>query len=247
MKKLFILLIVVTLLMPIPLAAANSKPTLNKIVFTYGYREDFAKPPWAGKPGGGGKEEGYKFLAKGMKWKALPVNYVIDPDNPDGLSLSFVVEAIYIGAEEWDKHTNAELFGSYSIDYDASFDTDSPDGRNELLFGDYPQEGVIAVTVVWGYFSGPPQLREIVEFDIIFDIDFNWGYAGPTDETSLRDTTVMDLQNIATHELGHGAGLADLYDDKCSEQTMYGYATYGETKKRTLNTGDIAGIQALYG
>ncbi len=57
----------------------------------------------------------------------------------------------------------------------------------------------------------------------------------------------MDLQNIATHELGHGAGLIDLYDAVASEQTMYGYSTKGETKKRDLNTGDIAGIQDLYG
>jgi len=27
---------------------------------------------------------------------------------------------------------------------------------------------------------------------------------------------------------------------------MYGYASAGETKKRDLNAGDIAGIRALY-
>jgi len=57
----------------------------------------------------------------------------------------------------------------------------------------------------------------------------------------------MDLQNIATHELGHGVGLGDLYITACSEETMYGYSNYGETKKRTLNAGDIMGIQKLYG
>ena len=57
----------------------------------------------------------------------------------------------------------------------------------------------------------------------------------------------MDVQNIVTHEFGHGWGLADLYDTSCSEETMYGYSEEGETKKRTLNDGDIAGIQELYG
>ncbi|MBA7643606.1 hypothetical protein ES703_51337 [subsurface metagenome] len=57
----------------------------------------------------------------------------------------------------------------------------------------------------------------------------------------------MDLQNIATHELGHSVGLGDLYDDVASEETMYGLSEYGETKKRTLYLGDIAGIQKLYG
>jgi len=102
------------------------------------------------------------------------------------------------------------------------------------------------VTIIWGYFSGPPQLRQIIEFDIMFDIDFTWGDAGVTSETTLGDTDVMDLQNIATHEFGHGAGLADLYSSSASEETMYGYSIYGETKKRTLYIGDIEGIKKLY-
>ncbi len=246
MRKIIVLLIIATFLLSIPLAAASSGPQLSKMVFLY--REGFAKPPGTpGKGPGGGENELYAFLGKGVKWKGLPVNYVIDPDNPDGLSESFVVEAISNGAEEWDGYTSAALFGSITVVYDATFDTESPDGKNELLFGDYSAEGVIAVTVIWGYFYGPPGQREIIEFDIMFDVDFSWGDAGPTSESELGDTSVMDLQNIATHELGHAAGLADLYDDQASEQTMYGYASYGETKKRTLNTGDIAGIQALYG
>ena len=31
-----------------------------------------------------------------------------------------------------------------------------------------------------------------------------------------------------------------------TEETMYAYAANGETKKRSLNTGDIAGIDGLY-
>jgi hypothetical protein len=211
-------------------------PGLEKIVYIH-YKKGFAKPSWAG--GGEKESKCYDFLARGAKWKTLPVNYVIDPDNPDGLTEEFITSAIHAGAEEWDNHTSAELFGTYSIDYNASWDSDQPDGRNELVFGDYPEEGVIAVTVVWGYFSGPPSLREIKEFDVLFDTDFTWGDA--------TIDPVMDLQNIATHEIGHGAGLDDLYSTDCSEQTMYGYSDYGETKKRDLASGDIAGIQELYG
>lgn len=210
---------------------------LEKVVFIH-YKKGHAKPPWAG----GGKPETkcYDFLSKGAKWRETPVNYVVDPDNIYGLTEGFVTNAISLAAEEWDAHTSTELFGTYSIDYSSSWDSDSPDGRNELLFGDYPQEGVIAVTVVWGYFSGPPSTREIVEFDVLFDTDFTWGDATET-------PNVMDLQNIATHEIGHGAGLGDLYDTACAEETMYGYSDYGEIKKRDLNIGDITGLQELYG
>ena len=57
----------------------------------------------------------------------------------------------------------------------------------------------------------------------------------------------MDLQNIATHELGHGVGLADIYDTTCSAVTMYGYSNNGDIQKRTLEVPDIRGLQTLYG
>ena len=214
---------------------ALATPGLEKIVFIH-YRKGFAKPPWAG----GGKDKPkeskcYEFLGRGVEWKELPVNYVIHPDLE-----ATVPGAIFTSAETWDAATGAEIFGSYTVDYNASWDSSAPDYRNELLFGDYLQEGVIAVTIIWGYFSGPPSSRRIVEFDVMFDTDFTWGDAD-------LDSTVMDLQNIATHELGHGVGLGDLYDTVCVEETMYGYSTEGEIKKRDLNTGDIVGIQKLYG
>jgi len=216
-----------------------TSPGLEKFVFIH-YKKGFGKPTWAKQ--GKKRSKCYDFLGKGVKWKELSVNYVIDPDNPDGLTEDFVTSAISAGVEEWDTHTSTELFGTYSIDYNSSWDTDTPDGRNELLFGDYPQDEVIAVTVIWGYFSGPPSTREIIEFDVLFDTDFNWG-----DATNPETAEVMDLQNIATHEIGHGVGLADLYDTACIEETMYGYSNYRETKKRDLNAGDITGIQELYG
>ena len=55
----------------------------------------------------------------------------------------------------------------------------------------------------------------------------------------------MDFDNIATHELGHSVGMADLYNT-CTDETMYGYSTAGEIKKRDLNIGDINGINSLY-
>jgi hypothetical protein len=215
---------------------------LEKRMFIH-FRKGYGKPPWAGGPKD--EEKGpkcYDFFGKGIKWKTLPVYYVIDPDNPNGLTEEFVVDAILAGADEWDSYTSAELFAGYSIDQDSSWDGDpgdEPDGRNELLFDDYPQDGVIAITVVWGYFSGRPSTREIIEFDILFDIDFQpWGDAALT-------AGVMDLQNITTHELGHGLGLADVYD--CPEVTMYGRSDYDEIKKRTLEGPDITGIQEIYG
>ena len=182
----------------------------------------------------------YGFISKGAKWRDTPVDLVIDPDNLDGLTQGFIVGAMEAGANEWDNHTGADIYGSYSIDHGATWDDTYRDGRNEIVFGDYPQSGVIGVTIIWGYFIGKPSSREIVEFDILFDTDFTWGDA-------TLGSNVMDLQNIAVHELGHGFGLGDLYTSACIDETMYGYSDYGETKKRDLAAGDIVGIQELYG
>ncbi len=208
-------------------------PGLEKIVFIH-YKKGFGKPPWAG---GGAKEKEskcYDFLGKGLKWDEadLPINYII--------SSALDSDPIRPAVEEWDYWTGSEVFGSYDYDDYASWDADAPDGRNELVFGNYPEHGVIAVTVIWGYFSGPPSGRKIVEFDILFDTDYVWG------DVDL-DSSVMDIQNIATHEIGHGLGLADLYETACSTETMYGYSQEGEIKKRDLNDGDKTGIQELYG
>ncbi len=98
---------------------------------------------------------------------------------------------------------------------------------------------MIGVTIVWGFFRGAPRNRELVEWDMVFDDDhFEWGF-------DVADPTKMDFENIATHEIGHAAGMGHP-DSTCTEETMYAFADFGETKKRDLNAGDIAGISELY-
>lgn len=210
----------------VPEKAIENSPALEKHVFIH-YKKDFAKP------GGTGTKQPacYAYLSKGAKLKGTK-NFVVSPD--------LDATAIWSSGQEWDSQTSASLFGTYSVNSTANWDSDAPDGRNEFSMGNYPEPGVIAVTVAWGYFSGPPQTREIIEFDVLFNTDYAWG------NVDVDGTSVMDLQNIATHEIGHGLGLADLYNT-CTEETMYGYSENGETKKRDLNAGDIAGLQNLYG
>jgi len=202
---------------------------LERVDFVHYARPD--SPPGLSKPREPKAPSCYKLL--GVKWKSLPVSYVINPVN-SGLSGDFVISTISTSAETWDDATSSELFNdTYAVDYFAMYGVQ--DFENVIAFGDYPQEGVIGVASVWFTRRG----RQIVEFDILLDTDFIWGDA-------TIDSSVMDLQNIATHELGHGVGLDDIYSDACSEVTMYGYSDYGEIKKRTLEEPDVTGIQKLY-
>ncbi|PIO05841.1 hypothetical protein COT29_03970 [Candidatus Micrarchaeota archaeon CG08_land_8_20_14_0_20_59_11] len=210
---------------------------LSKVTFIHWKKNLPAKPP--GTPGGKNKSGScYNYIANGAKWRTQEP-YAINPTNGDSLSELFVVGSNEAGVVAWEAHAGDQLGDSY-VNYSASYNDDYLDGVNTVSFGYYPNSGVIAVTTVWGYFSGPPSQREIVEFDLLYnDPYFVWGNAD-------ENPSVMDLQNIATHELGHGLGMGDLYNSECTEQTMYGYSTEGETKKRTPEAGDIAGITKLY-
>lgn len=219
----------------------NDRGPLTKITFIH-YRRGFAKPDGVGNGNGNKKDSGpscYGFLAKGVEWKNFPRDIYVNSTG-SGMNQNDVLTGTEISANTWDSELTAtNLFGSVYASSEANWDDQSPDYKNEVSFGNY-NSGVIAVTNVWGYFSGPPQTREIVEFDILFNTDYAWG------NNSDSNVEIMDFQNIATHELGHGWGLDDIYDTSCSAVTMYGYSDYGDIEKRTLEQPDIDGLQSLY-
>lgn len=173
----------------------------------------------------------YSFI--GSKWKNLPVQYTINPDNPQFLSDDFVISAISTSAETWDKAIGKEIFNDeYIIDTTAV--PNVRDGKNTLGFILYPSASIIAGASVWTTPEG-----EIIEADVLFNTAFEWGDATLNPEK-------MDLQNLATHELGHVLGLGDLYSGSCRSVTMFAPSSYGQTQKRTLEKADITGLKKLY-
>ena len=79
----------------------------------------------------------YDFLWKWVVWKELPVNYVINPTNGDSLSEEFIVNTFNSSVDEWDSNTSTDLLANYSIDYNATWDSDFPDWKNEIVFWNY--------------------------------------------------------------------------------------------------------------
>jgi len=197
--------------------------------------------PGGGPGGNGGGEDCFAFIGKGAKWKVVE-DYLVDPDNTVGLNEQAVRTNIAAAVAAWNAHTSDILGDEVSGTVDG-VDTVSPDGQNEVLFGDILDENVIAVNILWGIFRGPPSDRELVEWDQMYDQDhFGWEIMNPNNPNLSK----MDFLNIAAHEVGHATGMAHP-DNSCTEETMYAFAALGETKKRILNSGDIAGIQELYG
>jgi hypothetical protein len=180
----------------------------------------------------------YNLFATGAKWKTLE-QWIVNPNNIDGLDNNFIFNNIESNIQKWEDSASTDIFGKGITTSDTlSADFITPDNLNEVYFGNIDIPGVIALTVVWGVFSGDPNQREIYEWDQVYDhTDFDWSNTG--------DLSKIDFENIATHELGHAMGL-DHPQDTCTEETMYRFTSYGETKKRTLNNGDINGIRYLH-
>jgi len=205
------------------------------------YKKGYGKP--SGTPGKGNKDSDssksscYAFLAKDAKWKSIEP-WVVNPSNASGISDASIFSILDKSIVKWEDAAQMEILGQGSITTASlKADMSSMDSVNEIYF-DSLNEGTIGVTIVWGVFGGPPKGRELREWDQIYNTAYQWSDSG--------ESSAMDFENIATHELGHSVGLADLYQSECLEETMYGYGTEGETKKRDLNAGDIFGISKLY-
>ena len=230
----------------------GSDRVLSKVTFIH-YRRGNAKPPWAG---GGGTDKqqtqgSYTYIAKGAHWRTTEP-FLLNPEggeNPDGDLDGLIAGAFGAGMDEWEAAggSGLDIYGPLIIDPSVTYDDGAYRGYNTFSFGPYGDSNVIAITTVWGYFGGRPADREIIEAHILMNDEYAWGDAtDDADGDGSPDTYLMDVQNIATHELGHVAGMGDLYESGASDETMYGYSTEGETKKRDLYTGDIAGVTALY-
>jgi len=213
----------------IAMASSDNKPPKDDLV-----RIDF-KHPAKENAAARAPQTSVCYKLMGVKWTSLPVSYIINPVNPTNLSEGFITSAISTAAETWDVQTSKELFNNaYTIDYTAKYGVQNY--KNEIVFGDYSDPNTIAITSVW--YS--KRTRQIVEFDMLFNTKYLWGDA-------TVNPSLMDLSNIATHELGHSIGLSDLYTSSCSLVTMYGYSNYGDVAKRTLEQPDITGLRSMYG
>jgi hypothetical protein len=248
-KKILVLFLAVALVLSIATPALAAKPITPKVlegVFIHYEHPGKGKPPPAPEEP---KVYDY-YILLGPKWDLskypMGVSYVV---NPTGAPLGAERE-VKAAFEAWDAATTAELFND-----NPRVDTTSwwgkLDGRNNVSWQVIAGGGIIAGTWVW-YLDSDNNGRmslgdEILETDIVFNASQKWGIDLDGEGLAYKLTNAYDVRDIATHEAGHVVGLGDLYEDKYSEITMYGYSSKGETKKISLAVGDVNGTIALYG
>ena len=221
-------------------------PDFDKVVFVhYPKGEAPGKPP--GTPGKGPKEGDYVY--DGYHWAdtSLPVHYLVNlTDSGDtGTFFGGIQAAFQTWEDEPGSYMDFNCDGTTAIGMSSL--NDEMDGYNVVgwanISDDYPS--AIAVTIFWYNVL----TKEVSEVDVAMNSDpyFAW-WQNPGETWTVGNSTAYDcdVQNIMIHEAGHWLVLGDLYADANSEKTMYGYAGELELKKRSLDPGDEAGIQAIY-
>jgi hypothetical protein len=259
----FVVAILILSLSGVSIAAAppietpgKGPPELTKTVFVHYPKGLEAKGGIPGPPdkepkpddgdGGGGK---LWYKDSGIHWVTPGADFLY---NPAGAPPGDYLDAIQQGFDTWTTVEGSNFtFGTGAVTtvYGISSLDDWRDGNNVVGWADLNAEGftnAIAVTMIW--YMGDT----ILEVDMAFsnNPEFEWKQNLPGDEEWDFNNTIgkydVDVQNIATHEAGHWLLLEDMYNKPANQQTMYGISAEFDLKKRSLESGDIAGIIAIY-
>ena len=173
------------------------------------------------------------FLS-GAKWKTLPVAYKIHEGGLPSTGNRSEFVAVHAGFEAWENIEDSAITFSYegttetgvgALDYTnvVSFQDDSFD------FG----SRVVAVTLT--FYPRNVEEPPILDSDILFNPNQNFSSDGAPG--------TLDLQSIATHEIGHLLGLDHV---AIVSATMNPLAGLGVTFFRVLHTDDEIGCSVLY-
>ena len=174
-------------------------------------------------------EEIAAYSSNGRTWSRTPVAFVVNPANLD-LPAAEVEAAVRVGADVWGLQTNASFGFTYAGRSGQA--TNTNDGVNLVVFRNASNASAIATTYWWSNSSG------IIDADIVFwDASFRFfsGTSGCSGGFYIED--------IAAHEFGHALGIGH---STSASATMYPSVSSCNSRNRTLDADDIAGVEALY-
>ncbi|MDI6809367.1 MAG: matrixin family metalloprotease [Candidatus Eisenbacteria bacterium] len=174
----------------------------------------------------------FSYNYTGYKWNSNPSYYInqdLDTDVCPGAE-----SAVIRAAATWSNVSNQSFRLSWAASTDLNYNPSGHDGFSVVGYWIFPDNRV-GDTKAWYVGSG-----QIIECDTAFNTYYLWS-------ASLSDLCPwdrMDVQNVATHEFGHWLRLGNVGDYNA---TMCEFTEKGETKKRSLESDDMAGIRHIYG
>ena len=169
------------------------------------------------------------YVLTGPTWAAAQVPYYVNTANLD-LPANAVESAVRYGADLWPAQSGVGLHFLFAGQTTQTATTN--DGINLVVFRNASNGGAIATTYWWSNGS------HIVDADIIF-----WDGAFQFFAGSSGCAGGFYIEDIAAHEFGHALGLGH---SASTAATMYFSVSSCDTRNRTLDSDDIAGVRALY-
>ena len=172
----------------------------------------------------------YSYLASGVKWRTFPVTFAIDAANShvDINAAKTAVRKAFAAIDALNQP--AGIFFQETSNYAAS----KIKFTWKFIDGPYRQLGYTT-------FSYRTDTKALTSATVTLDSGDKY-FISPTERCG-GSGSLFDIQNIATHEIGHAINLGYVSDRL---QSMYPSSLAGETLKRTLGNGDIRGISNLY-
>lgn len=183
-------------------------------------------------------------------WVSLPVIYKSDR------TLSEVqLKALQFAMKTWETAVGKALFEYKGVHGNVTGDSfpDLFSSLSDKVNGQYmdadwaktAKSKQVLATTIW---SNPNNAYQLIDNA---DIHYNSDLYLITDAihtSPVDDREVVDMQSLATHELGHLLGLAHIQDSYDSSSIMNPSLIIGEgLATRSISVGDVKRIQKIYG
>lgn len=175
------------------------------------------------------------FASPSKRSLNLPIPYYINQNGTPDCGSEFT--AIQNSFQTWEDVSQSNL--DYDYKGTTTINQSADDGFNVCMWreSNWQYGDAIGATII--RFNSDMNSLELLSFDMLLNGQtYNWSCSGEAGK--------QDVQNVVTHEAGHTLNLLDLYGGNDAEKTMYGFGALGETKKRTLEADDIAGVRYIY-
>ena len=173
----------------------------------------------------------YSFMTAGVKWRTFPVTFGIDATNSH-MDITQAKTAIRKVFSIYDALINPTL---------TNFKEATTFSSAQIKISWRPMDGQYGRL---GYTSYSYRTDTKAMLSATINFDSTDKFFASTVERCSASGTSFDLQNIATHEIGHALNLGHVSDRL---QSMYPTSYAGETLKRSLGNGDKLGVKTLYG
>lgn len=180
------------------------------------------------------------YVTRGYRWPAMPIPYYVNLNGAPVGAEQDIHDAFLAWQNEMKSPQVKQAYpGDHStvsfVYMGLTTATGDLDGMNVVYF---------EACDLCGSASANKRVRRKVntEFNIFFNASRSWS----TDLTCpTHDCGALDLQGVATHEIGHVLDLYHVSAEADTLLTMYG--TEANTfLRRDLGAGDVLGLRALY-